>query len=171
MANNLAFKAVVDVKLVYLLNFILLTVMQPVRTAFEGHHERDTRWPRGSNTDGACIYASNAIRKKLKALNLLLLSSQLDAVASRVETAVTIRQVTENMTSVVKGMDKAMDNMNLERMITVSTQVDTLMRQMAEEHDLAVKDLSGVPSLTTKRALARKTIKLAERLRALRPAA
>jgi charged multivesicular body protein 1 len=46
---------------------------------------------------------------------LLRLSSRLDAVASRVETAVTMRQVTGNMTSVVKGMDKAMDSMNLER--------------------------------------------------------
>ena len=35
--------------------------------------------------------------------------------ASRVETAVTMRQVTGNMTSVVKGMDKAMESMNLER--------------------------------------------------------
>lgn len=67
------------------------------------------------NNDGARIYASNAIRKKSEALNLLRLSSRIDAVASRVETAVTMRQVTGNMTSVVKGMDKAMESMNLER--------------------------------------------------------
>jgi charged multivesicular body protein 1 len=67
------------------------------------------------NTEGARIYASNAIRKKNEALNLLRLSSRIDAVASRVETAVTMRQVTGNMTSVVRGMDKAMDSMNLER--------------------------------------------------------
>jgi charged multivesicular body protein 1 len=67
------------------------------------------------NNDGARIYASNAIRKKSEALNLLRLASRIDAVASRVETAVTMRQVTGNMTSVVKGMDKAMDSMNLER--------------------------------------------------------
>ena len=67
------------------------------------------------NNDGARIYASNAIRKKSESLNLLRLASRLDAVASRVETAVTMRQVTGNMTSVVKGMDKAMETMNLER--------------------------------------------------------
>lgn len=67
------------------------------------------------NNDGARIYASNAIRKKSEALNLLRLSSRIDAVASRVETAVTMRQVTGNMTSVVRGMDKAMESMNLER--------------------------------------------------------
>ena len=67
------------------------------------------------NTEGARIYASNAIRKKTESLNLLRLSSRLDAVASRVETAVTMRQVTGSMGQVVKGMDKAMESMNLER--------------------------------------------------------
>ncbi|EKM80012.1 hypothetical protein AGABI1DRAFT_113247 [Agaricus bisporus var. burnettii JB137-S8] len=71
------------------------------------------------NTEGARIYASNAIRKKSESLNLLRLSSRLDAVASRVETAVTMRQVTGNMTSVVRGMDKAMESMNLERISIV----------------------------------------------------
>ena len=67
------------------------------------------------NNDGARIYASNAIRKKSEALNLLRLSSRIDAVASRVETAVTMRQVTGNMSSVVRGMDQAMSSMNLDK--------------------------------------------------------
>ena len=67
------------------------------------------------NNEGARIYAANAIRKKTESLNLLRLSSRIDAVASRVETAVTMRQVTGNMSSVVRGMDKAMESMNLER--------------------------------------------------------
>lgn len=45
------------------------------------------------NTDGARIYAANAIRKKNEGLNLLRLGSRIDAVSSRVETAVTMRQV------------------------------------------------------------------------------
>ena len=68
-----------------------------------------------NNTEGARIYAANAIRKQNEALNLLRLSSRIDAVASRVETAVTMRQVTGNMGQVVRGMDKAMETMNLER--------------------------------------------------------
>lgn len=67
------------------------------------------------NSDGARIYAQNAIRKRSEYLNLLRLSSRIDAVASRVETAVTMRQLTGNMTNVVRGMDKAMDNMNIEQ--------------------------------------------------------
>lgn len=43
--------------------------------------------------EGARIYAANAIRKKNEALNLLRLSSRIDAVASRVQTAVTMRKV------------------------------------------------------------------------------
>jgi len=71
------------------------------------------------NTEGARIYASNAIRKKTESLNLLRLSSRVDAVSSRVETAVAMRSVTSNMTSVVKNMDRAMASMNLEQISMV----------------------------------------------------
>ncbi|KAF7798351.1 hypothetical protein EIP86_009572 [Pleurotus ostreatoroseus] len=77
------------------------------------------------NNEGARIYAANAIRKKNEALNLLRLSSRVDAVASRVETAVTMRQMTGNMASVVKGMDKAMESMNLERISVVMDKFET----------------------------------------------
>ncbi|RXK42630.1 charged multivesicular body protein 1 [Tremella mesenterica] len=59
------------------------------------------------NTDGARIYAQNAIRKKTEGLNLLRLASRIDAVASRVETAVTMRTVTNSMGQVISMvMDK-----------------------------------------------------------------
>lgn len=77
--------------------------------------ERNLQALQQGNNEGARIYASNSIRKKSESLNLLRLSSRIDAVASRVETAVTMRQVTGNVSSVVKGMDKAMESMNLER--------------------------------------------------------
>jgi charged multivesicular body protein 1 len=67
------------------------------------------------NQEGARIYASNAIRKKTEGLNLLRLGSRIDAVASRVETAVTMRTVTKNMGLVVRDMDRAMETMNLEK--------------------------------------------------------
>ena len=67
------------------------------------------------NMEGARIYAENAIRKKTESLNLLRLGSRIDAVASRVQTAVTMRAVTGSMSSVVKGMDSAMASMNLEK--------------------------------------------------------
>jgi len=45
------------------------------------------------NNDIARIYAGNAVRKEQERLNLLVLSSRIDAVASRVRTAVTMRNV------------------------------------------------------------------------------
>ena len=139
-----------------------------------------------------------------------------------------MRQVTGNMTSVVKGMDKAMETMNLERVrspplpflslppklinsaqislvmdkfesqfsdldvqtsymedamgstTAVSTpqdQVDSLMRQMAEEanielqHDLAAKEVPAELSTPERApAIGEEDSKLADRLRALRPA-
>jgi charged multivesicular body protein 1 len=71
------------------------------------------------NTEGAKIYAANAIRKKNESLNLLRLSSRIDAVTSRVQTAVTMRAVTGSMGKVVQGMDVAMRNMDLERISAV----------------------------------------------------
>lgn len=67
------------------------------------------------HADIAKIYAQNAIRKQNEKLNLLRLGSRLDAVSSRVQTAVTMRSVTGSMTNVVKGMDTAMKSMDLEK--------------------------------------------------------
>ena len=67
------------------------------------------------HNDIAKIYAQNAIRKQNERLNLLRLGSRIDAVASRVQTAVTMRQVTGSMMNVVKGMDHAMKAMDLEK--------------------------------------------------------
>ncbi|CAH1767617.1 17351_t:CDS:2 [Entrophospora sp. SA101] len=71
------------------------------------------------NMEGARIYAAGAIHKKNESINLLRLSSRIDAVSSRVQTAVTMQKITGSMASVVKGMDKAMESMNLEKISMV----------------------------------------------------
>ena len=68
-----------------------------------------------NHPDIAKIYAQNAIRKQNEKLNLLRLGSRIDAVASRVQTAVTMRQVTGSMAGVVRGMEGAMKAMDLEK--------------------------------------------------------
>lgn len=70
-----------------------------------------------NHPDIAKIYAQNAIRKQNEKLNLLRLGSRIDAVASRVQTAVTMRQVTGSMAGVVRGMDTAMKAMDLEKVL------------------------------------------------------
>lgn len=47
------------------------------------------------NVEGAKIYAENAIRKKNEALNFLRMASKVDAVRSKVQTAVTMKEVIE----------------------------------------------------------------------------
>jgi len=197
-------------KTLFQLKFTAKTLSRQAKKAQKDEGTEKSRLKKAlqqGNNDGARIYASNAIRKKSESLNLLRLASRIDAVASRVETAVTMRQVTGNMTSVVRGMDKAMESMNLERIsmvmdkfegqfadldvqtsymedamsstTAVSTpqdQIDQLMRQVAEEanlelqHDLAEKDSNVLPDVTPKEKIGEEDDKLAERLRALRPA-
>jgi charged multivesicular body protein 1 len=48
------------------------------------------------NTEVARIHAENAIRQKNQSLNYLRMSARVDAVASRVQSALTTRKVTQS---------------------------------------------------------------------------
>jgi charged multivesicular body protein 1 len=67
------------------------------------------------NMEGARIYATNVIREKNQALSYLQLASRIDAVASRLQTAIAMGQLKQNMSGVVKGMDTVMASMNVEK--------------------------------------------------------
>jgi len=64
------------------------------------------------NIEGARIHAQSAIRKKNEAINFLRLSSRIDAVASRLDTAIKMNRVTSTMGGIVKGMDKVLGAMD-----------------------------------------------------------
>lgn len=101
------------------------------------------------NNDIALLYAQNAIRKANERVNLLRLALRIDAVASRVQTAVTMRSVTGNMTTVIKGMDKALQTMNLERISLVMDKFETQFEDLdalANYYELAT---TNVNALTT----------------------
>merc|ERR1719378_757647 len=66
------------------------------------------------NHDGARIHAQNAIRQKNNAQNYLRLSSRVDAVSSRLESALKMQMVTKSMGKVVSGMDSVLKSMNVE---------------------------------------------------------
>jgi len=66
-----------------------------------------------NNMEGAKIYAENAIRQKNQALNFLRMSARIDAVQSRVQTAISMKNVSKNMGSVTKNMEATMRRMNL----------------------------------------------------------
>lgn len=69
--------------------------------------------------ENAKIHAENAIRQKNQSINYLRMSARVDAVASRVQTAITTKRVTQGMTGVVKAMDAAMKSMSLEKISSV----------------------------------------------------
>lgn len=101
------------------------------------------------NMEGARIYASNAIRKKNEALNLLKLSSRIDAVASRVQTAITMRKVSNSMAMVVKGMGRAMETMNLEQISMVMDKFESQFEDLDVQTGYMEGAMSGTTTMNT----------------------
>merc|ERR1711944_94974 len=97
------------------------------------------------NTDVARIHAENAIRQKNQSLNYLRMSARIDAVASRVQTAVTTKRVTSSMQGVVKAMDSAMKSMNLEK---ISGLMDKFEKEF-EDLDLQTSVMENTMGNTT----------------------
>ena len=85
------------------------------------------------NIEGGRIYAENAIREKNQALNFLRLASRIDAVASRLETAIRMQQVSAAMGQTVKGMANVMASME-------TTKISQTMDQFEKQfEDMDVK--------------------------------
>ncbi|KAG7195625.1 Vacuolar-sorting protein SNF7 [Scheffersomyces spartinae] len=101
------------------------------------------------NNDIALLYAQNAIRKANERVNLLRLASRIDAVASRVQTAVTMRSVTGNMTQVIRGMDKALQTMNLERISMVMDKFENQFEDLDSSTSYYELATNNVNALTT----------------------
>ena len=95
--------------------------------------------------ESAKIHAENAIRQKNQAINYLRMAARVDAVASRVQTAVTTKKVTTSMGGVVKAMDSAMKSMNLEK---ISGIMDTFEKQF-EDLDVQSSYMENTMSSTT----------------------
>lgn len=74
-----------------------------------------TKAMKEGNMEGARIYAQNVIREKNQSLNFLRLASRIDAVASRLETAIRMQDVNKAMVMTVKGMSNAMKSMEVEQ--------------------------------------------------------
>lgn len=101
------------------------------------------------NTDVARIHAENAIRQKSQSLNYLRMSARVDAVSSRVQSALTTRRVTTSMAGVVKAMDAAMKGMNLEQ---ISGLMDKFEQQF-EDLDVQSSVMENTMSQTVTTAI------------------
>ncbi|KAG9271917.1 charged multivesicular body protein 1b [Astyanax mexicanus] len=101
------------------------------------------------NMEVARIHAENAIRQKNQSINFLRMSARVDAVAARVQTAVTTNKVTKSMGGVVKSMDATLKSMNLEKISALmdkfESQFETLDVQTAQMEDT----MGNTTTLTT----------------------
>ncbi|XP_030760745.1 charged multivesicular body protein 1b [Sitophilus oryzae] len=88
------------------------------------------------NMEVARIHAENAIRQKNQSLNYLRMSARVDAVASKVQSAVTTRKVTNSMAGVVKAMDAAMKSMNLEKISNVMDKFEQQFEDLGVQTDV-----------------------------------
>ncbi|OQV13106.1 Charged multivesicular body protein 1b [Hypsibius exemplaris] len=95
-----------------------------------------------NNLEVARIHAENAIRQKNQSLNFLRMSARIDAVSSRVQSAVATKKVTQSMAGVVKAMDAAMRSMNLEQ---ISSLMDKFEQQF-EDLDVQSQVMEGTMS-------------------------
>lgn len=97
------------------------------------------------NMEVVRIHAENAIRQKSQSLNYLRMSARVDAVASRVQTAVTTGKVTKSMAAVVRSMELTMKSMNLEK---ISGLMDKFEKQF-EDLDVQSGCMEAAMSSTT----------------------
>jgi len=95
--------------------------------------------------EGARIYGQDAIREKNQALNFLRLASRIDAVASRVETAVRMGTLTKSMKGVTKGMDVGLASMDVEKISAVMDKFE----QQFEDLDVKSSYMDDTMAATT----------------------
>merc|ERR1719391_985080 len=100
------------------------------------------------DVERARIYAENAVRKKNESLNFLRMSSKVDATASRVQTAVTMKGVAKNMESVTKALDKAINSMQLEKIQEVMDKFESQFEDL-DVHTSVMENAMGQATTTT----------------------
>jgi charged multivesicular body protein 1 len=86
--------------------------------------EKARRFLEKGMIDTARIHAENAIRKKNESLNYLRLSSKMDAVASRIQSASRTESMTRNFSRVIPQMNRVMKNMKLENISQTMSDFD-----------------------------------------------
>merc|ERR1711997_430395 len=101
------------------------------------------------NPDVARVYAENAIRKKNESLNYLKMSSKVDATASRVQSAVTMKGVAKNMGSVVKSLEKAVNSMELNKITEVMDKFESQFEDLDVHTSVMENAMSSATTTTT----------------------
>ncbi|KAF2867561.1 hypothetical protein BDV95DRAFT_581223 [Massariosphaeria phaeospora] len=93
--------------------------------------------------DIARIYADNAIRKQDEKLDLLRLAGRVDAVASKLSTAATMRTISQGIAKATRSLEIASKQMSPERIVGVMEKFEEEVQKMdvnAEMMQNAAKD-------------------------------
>nr|KAF6409365.1 charged multivesicular body protein 1A [Rousettus aegyptiacus] len=85
----------------------------------------------------ARVYAENAIRKKNEGVNWLRMASRVDAVASKVQTAVT------------KALDRALSSMDLQKVSAVMDRFEQQVQNLDVHTSVMEDSMSSATTLTT----------------------
>jgi len=97
----------------------------------------------------AKVYAQNAIRQKNESINLLQLSSRLDAVATRLQTANKMNMVTKGMKNIVVSMDKVLNTMNVEEITSVMDKFEKQFEDLDVRSEYMANAMTSTTAVTT----------------------
>eukprot|EP01041_Mallomonas_annulata_P003665 gene3665-7304_t len=101
------------------------------------------------NMEGAKIYAENVIREKNQGLNFLRLGSRIDAVASRIETALRMQAVSQAMGQTVKSMSSAMKSMDSEKMAHTMDLFEKQFQDLDVQSNFMEKTMATTTAMAT----------------------
>merc|ERR1711874_225885 len=101
------------------------------------------------NPEVARIYAENAVRKKNESINYLRMSGKIDAVSSRVQSAVTMKGVAKNMGTVTKALDKAINSMELQKISEVMDKFESQFEDLDVRTSVMVDAMGSATTTTT----------------------
>lgn len=101
------------------------------------------------NVEGAQIYAENAIRKKNESLNYLRFASRVDAVSSRLQTALAMKGITKDIGSVCKGLDKAMASMDLQKVEAIMQKFESQFEDLDVHTSTMESSMGSAMALST----------------------
>lgn len=101
------------------------------------------------NKEGARIYAENAIRKKNEGLNYLRMAARVDAVSSRVQSAMMTQALVKQMGGVVKGLDRIMQTMDLEKISATMGKFEDLFQDLDVHTEVMESTMGAATTLST----------------------
>jgi len=82
-------------------------------------------------------------------LNFIRLASRIDAVASRVETAVRMRTVTGSMANIVRGMEQALQTMDMQKITMVMDKFEQQFEDLDVQGQYVENSMNQTTALST----------------------